>query len=272
MAVLLLPNTNAMIRAIAIAVLVLFGGHAWAQGVSFPSVAVATSQAGPEVKGWISRPPGDGPFPAIILAHSCAGVGRHTDGWAKLLVGWGYLVLVLDSFNPRGTKAVCTTPGVVTPNMRVADIAGALDYLATRPDVVKGKVGIIGHSHGGSTVIRSAQSSFALAKRGLVAGVAYYPGCNPQFDAGIDIPVLLLAGDKDDWTPSDRCRKLVGSLARGDLVEAVYYPEAYHSFDAKAVDRTVSGAGGKPHRLVYDSVAAPDAEARTRAFLAKYLH
>ncbi len=171
-----------MIRAIAIAVLLLFGGHAWAQSVSFPSVTVGTSQAGPEVSGWISKPPGDGPFPAIILAHSCAGTGRHTDGWAKLLVSWGYLVLAPDSFNPRGTKAVCTTPNVVTPNMRVADIAGALDYLATRPDVVKGKIGIIGHSHGGSTVIRSAQSSFALDKRGLAAGVAYYPGCNPQFD------------------------------------------------------------------------------------------
>ena len=155
--------------------------------------------------------------------------------------------------------------------MRVADIAGALDYLATRPDVVKGKVGIIGHSHGGSTVIRSAQASFALNKRGLAAGVAYYPGCNSQFDTGIDIPVLLLAGDNDDWTPADRCRRLVGSLARGDLVEAIYYPEAYHSFDAKVADRIVLGVGGKPHRLVYDAVAAPDAEARTRAFLAKYL-
>jgi dienelactone hydrolase len=62
---------------------------------------------------------------------------------------------------------------VVTPNMRVADIAGALDYLATRPDVVKGRIGIIGHSHGGSTVIRSAQKNFGLAQRGLAAGVAY---------------------------------------------------------------------------------------------------
>ena len=60
-------------------------------------------------------------------------------------------------------------------------------------------------------------------------------------------------------------------FARGDLVEAIYYPEAYHSFDAKVADRIVSGVGGKPHRLVYDAVAAPDAEARTRAFLAKYL-
>ena len=260
-----------MKRLLSILLIVLFSTPGWGQSVRFPSVGIGSSQAGPEVKGWIYKPSGDGPFPAIILAHSCAGANAHTDRWGRLLVNWGYLVLTPDSFGPRGTKAVCTTPGVVTPNMRVADIAGALDYLATRPDVVKGKVGIIGHSHGGSTVIRSAQKSFGLAQRGLAAGVAYYPGCNPKFDGGIDIPVLLLAGDKDDWTPADRCRSLVSGLRRGDLVEAIYYPNAYHSFDSKAADRNVPGAGGKQHHLAYDTVAAPDAEARTKAFFAKYL-
>lgn len=260
-----------MIRLLVVVLLVALGAPAWAQSVSFPSVTVGASPAGPEVKGWVYKPPGNGPFPAIILAHSCAGANSHTDRWGKLLVSWGYLVLAPDSFGSRGTKAVCTTPNVVTPNMRVADIAGALDYLATRPDVVKGKVGIIGHSHGGSTVIRSAQKNFGLAQRGLAAGVAYYPGCNPQLDGGIDIRVLLLAGDKDDWTSADRCRSLVSGLRRGDLVEAIYYPNAYHSFDSKAADRTVPGAAGKQHHLAYDTVAAPDAEARTKAFFAKYL-
>ena len=260
-----------MIRALVIVLLVALGTPALAQSVSFPSVTVGSSPAGPEVKGWIYRPSGDGPFLAIILAHSCAGTNPHTDSWGKRLVSWGYLVLAPDSFGRRGTKAVCTTRNVVTPNMRVADIAGALDYLATRPDVVKGEVGIIGHSHGGSTVIRSAQNNFGLAQRGLAAGVAYYPGCNPQFDGGIDIPVLLLAGEKDDWTPADRCRTLVSGLSRGSLVDAVYYPNAYHSFDSKVADRNVPGAAGKQHHLAYDAVAAPDAEARTKAFFAKYL-
>lgn len=260
-----------MIRVFVFVLAVLIGGPGWGQSVSFPSVTVGSSQAGPEVKGWVYKPAGNGPFPAIVLVHSCAGTNTHTDAWGKRLVSWGYLVLAPDSFGPRGTKAVCTTPNVVTPNMRVADIAGALDYLATRPDVVQGRIGIIGHSHGGSTVIRSAQKNFGLMQRGLAAGVAYYPGCNPKFDGGIDIPVLLLAGDKDDWTPADRCRSLVSGLLRSDLVEAVYYPNAYHSFDSKAADRTVPGAAGKQHHLAYDTVAAPDAEARTRAFFAKYL-
>ena len=255
-----------MIRLLAIAFLVLFAGGASAQSVGFPSIAVGSSAAGPEVKGWVYKPSGPGPFRAIVLAHSCAGTNTHTDIWGKLLVSWGYLVLAPDSFGPRGTKAVCTTPGVVTPNMRISDIAGALDHLAARTDIVQGKIGLIGHSHGGSTVIRAAQKSFGLAQRGLAGGVAYYPGCNPQLDTGIDVPVLLLAGDKDDWTSAERCRRMVSGLDRASLVEAVYYPNAYHSFDAKAVDRTVPGSGGKMHRLAYDPVAAPDAEARTKAF------
>lgn len=260
-----------MIRIAAIALLLFGFGGASAQTVSFPSVATGSSAAGPEVKGWIYKASGTGPFPAIILAHSCAGTNAHTDVWGKLLSGWGYLVLAPDSFGPRGEKAVCTKPGAVTPNMRVADIAGALDFLATHPDVAKGRVGIIGHSHGGSTTIRSLQKNFELGKRGLRGGVAYYPGCSPQFDEAVDLPMLLLAGDKDDWTPSERCRLLQNALSRRDLVEAVYYPNAYHSFDAKAPDRTVPGSGGKSHKLSYDTEAAPDSEARTKAFFEKLL-
>jgi dienelactone hydrolase len=135
--------------------------------------------------------------------------------------------------------------------------------------VIRGRSGIIGHSHGGSTAMRSLQRPFDLRSRGLRGGVAYYPGCAPAFNAAVDLPLLILIGDKDDWTPADACRRLKPD--RPDLVEIVYYPNAFHSFDAQARDRTVPGAQGKTHRLAYDPVAAPDAEARTRAFFDKLL-
>jgi dienelactone hydrolase len=206
-----------MVRAL-ILVLCLASASVQAQPISVASVGVGNVAAGPEIKAWVYKPSDAGPFPAIVLAHSCAGITEHTHGWARRIAGWGYLVLEFDSFNPRGEKAVCTKPGTITPNMRVADVAGALDHLATRPEIVQGRIGLIGHSHGGSVAIRSSQGRFNLAARGLRCAVAYYPGCNPAFDLGVALPLLILTGDKDDWTPADRCRKVVAGAAQPDLI------------------------------------------------------
>lgn len=260
-----------MHRLLAIAFLVLFCGSAAAQTVRFPSVAVGNSAAGPEISGWMYKPSGAGPFPGIVLAHTCAGVSQHTDSWGRLLASWGYVVVAPDSFGPRGEKSVCGRGNVVNGNMRVADVAGAIDFLNAQPFVRRGDIGLVGHSHGGWTTVRAVQRSYDLAARGLRAAVAYYPSCAQRFDRDVALPLLILIGDKDDWTAADDCRKLQAGFTRPDLVEAVYYPNAYHSFDSKAADRTITVANGKSHRLAYDAVAGPDAEARTRAFFAKYL-
>ena len=211
-----------MMRFLAIVFIVLFAGGASAQSVRFPSVAAGTSAAGPEITGWVYKPSGAGPFPAIILAHTCAGVNAHTETWGKLLASWGYLTLAPDSFGPRGQKQVCTNGSIVTGGMRVADIAGALKFLAARPDVQQGHIGMIGHSHGGWTVMRSVQKSYGLAALGLKAAVAYYPSCAPQVDRDVDVPLLILIGDKDDWTPAERCRQLqAAGFNRPDLVQEI---------------------------------------------------
>ena len=261
-----------MRRALAILLLVLVAGVARAETVRFPSVAVGTVAAGPELSGWLYRPKGEGPFPAIVLAHPCNGVSAHTHTWGNLLASWGYVVLAPDSFGPRGEKSVCGRGQAVTGQMRVADVAGALDYLNAQPFVRKNDIGLIGHSHGGWTTMRAVQGNFGLAQRGLRAAVAYYPSCSARFDRNVSVPLLILIGDKDDWTPAENCRRLqAAGFAHPELVEAVYYPSAYHSFDAFAGDRTITVADGKSHHLVYDAVAARDAEARTKAFFDKHL-
>jgi dienelactone hydrolase len=261
-----------MMRTIAIVLMLLFAGGASAQSVRFPSVAVGGSAAGPEISGWMYKPSGAGPFPGIVLAHPCSGVSPHTEVWGKLLASWGYVVVAPDSFGPRGEKSVCGRGNVVNGNMRVADVAGAIDFLNAQPFVRKGDIGLIGHSHGGWTTVRAVQGNYGLAARGLKAAVAYYPSCVPSLDRDVAVPLLILIGDKDDWTPAERCRQLQASgFTRPGLVDIVYYPNAYHSFDSKAADRTITVADGKSHRLAYDPFAGPDAEARTKAFFAKYL-
>ena len=237
-----------------------------AENVRFPSVAVGNSPAGPELTGNIYRPTGR-PFPAIVLAHPCNGVSRRTDLWGKLISGWGYVVLAPDSFGPRGVTQVCTNGTIVSGTARVADIAGAMDYLNAQPFVRRGDIGLIGHSHGGWTTMRAVQKYFGLAGRGLKAAVAYYPACWAAFDTDVAVPLLILIGDKDDWTLADNCRRLqAAGFTHPELVQMVYYPDAYHSFDSKLQARSAYG-----HHLAYDPVAAPDAEARTKAFFDKLL-
>jgi dienelactone hydrolase len=259
-------------RLVVAMLLLVLPVEATAETVRFPSVAVGTSPAGREITGEIYRPSGAGPFPAIVLAHPCNGVGRHTETWGKLISSWGYVVLAPDSFGPRGEKNVCGRGNVINGNARVADIAGALDYLNAQPFVQRGNIGLIGHSHGGWTVMRAVQKGYGLVGHGLKGAVAYYPFCQPQFDRDVAVPLLILIGDKDDWTPAESCRKLqAAGFAQPGFVEAIYYPTAYHSFDSPAPYRIVTVADGKSHHLEYDPVAAPDAEARTKAFFDKLL-
>jgi dienelactone hydrolase len=259
-------------RWLAAILLLVLPVEALAEMVRFASVAVGTAPAGPQITGWLHRPSGAGPWPAIVLAHPCNGVTAHTEFWGALIASWGYVVLAPDSFGPRGEKSVCGRGILINGNMRVADVAGAIDYLNAQPFVQRGNIGLIGHSHGGWTVMRAVQASYGLAARGLKGAVAYYPACQPGLDREVAVPLLILIGAKDDWTPAGNCQRLqAAGFTRPDLVQLVVYPNAYHSFDAKAADRTITVADGKSHRLGYDPTAAPDAEARTRAFFDKLL-
>jgi len=52
--------------------------------------------------GYLAKPAGEEPRAAIVLLHTCAGLSKHEEMWSKRLVSWGYVVLSVDSFSPRG--------------------------------------------------------------------------------------------------------------------------------------------------------------------------
>jgi dienelactone hydrolase len=266
-----------MIWSIATLTLCLLSSVARAQSgdfptaVHFPSVSVGGVSAGPVIPGWVFRPAGPGPFPAVVLEHTCAGYIVDVNDWGWLLAKWGYLALAPDSFTPRREFSICADLNVVSLDARVADIAGALDYLATRPDVVPARFGLIGHSHGGSATVRAVQEEYDLTKRGLRGGVAYYPGCSAKRDRNVALPLLVLIGQQDDWMLPEWCRGLQqAGFKRPELVEIVYYPGAYHAFDGHA-EQKVRGENRELHQLRHDPAAARDAEERTKVFFSRLL-
>jgi dienelactone hydrolase len=238
---------------IAVALSAALGGRwAWAEeSVSFPSRDGDLTGGSPTMlTGVLYRPPGDGPFAAIVLMHGCGGLreksgrlsSRHAD-WAQRFHSLGYVVLHVDSFTPRGVQELCTVKDrpVQPGRERVRDAYGALLYLQSLPFVLADRVGLMGWSHGGSTVVatvaeRASGRPPALDKGDFRAAVAFYPGCRTQLRSRTwttRIPLEILHGEKDDWTPIEPCRALVERVrTAGAPVELVTYPNAFHGFDA----------------------------------------
>ena len=251
-------------------------------------ISIATAEAGTGPQFLLSKPDGDGPFPAVVLTHGCGGTERNTQHrtvWrglvqhAKLLNRNGYATLIIDSFHKRRITDGCQKPLSYYP-VQIRDAHAAFDRLATKPYVVRDRIGYVGQSLGGGTALRLAQGgyvSFRTRKgRGTFAAlVAYYPWCEPDWAHALVRPVLILIGGKDNWTPADRCKNLHEIAKRASnkpVVELKVYPRAHHSFDLPMDGPYfVEGDGGKMHTVQGDAGARNDSQRRMIAFFDKYL-
>src|SRR5262245_39906496 len=92
-------------------------------------VELETPLASPHpLLGYLRRPNGPGPWPAVVLLHSCNGDWRRIDErWGKRIASWGYVTLSVDSFGPRGIKTSCRDSRSTD---FISDASHALNYLA----------------------------------------------------------------------------------------------------------------------------------------------
>lgn len=299
------------IRTLLAAALLLDAGSA-----SAAETAVEISSLGTSVQlpATVLTPEGPGPFPAVVIMHDCSGLGPRSSGaprrWAEELLSQGYVVLMADSFSPRGlSNGVCTEAPersrTANHYVRIGDAYGALAYLRTLPSVDGRRIGIMGGSHGGSSTLAGmvdpgdARTAQALAKRdGFAAGIALYPSCGQRFGswtvtrengnrgpvtgyAGVYKPIaplLILAGELDDWTPAEPCMRLAETArAQGFPVEIKVYPGAHHSFDNDSrvffnPNRNNGYAPtGKGATTGGQAEAWADAKLQVRAFFARHL-
>lgn len=303
--------TMSAIKALLVTALLLGAGTALA---AERAVEISPTGASDRFPAILLTPEGAGPFPAVVIMHDCSGLGPRSSGaprrWGEELAAQGYVVIIADSFSPRGLpNGVCAEAPerLRTANhyVRVADAYGALDFLRTLPIVDGKRVGIMGGSHGGSSTLASmvdpgdARTSQALAKRdGFAAGIALYPSCGQRFGtwsvtrengnrgpvtgyAGVYKPIaplLILAGEVDDWTPAEPCvRMAAAARAQGLPLEIKVYPGAHHAFDS--ANRVVFNPNrnngysdtGKGATTGGQAEAWADAKLQVRAFFARHL-
>ena len=91
---------------------------------------------------------GRGPFPAVVILHSCGGFTSHvTNDWPSYLTGLDYVVLSVNTFGSRGYVR-CPNPYHFDRATFVKDAYGALDYLAAQPFVDGNRIAVMGFSLG----------------------------------------------------------------------------------------------------------------------------
>ncbi|MEW5850229.1 MAG: alpha/beta hydrolase [Myxococcota bacterium] len=204
--------------------------------VSFPSAD------GTRLSGWFLPAVGE-PRGTVVHAHgNAANISNHFHG-VVFLPPARFNVLVFDYRGFGRSEGAPTRAGCV------ADVNAALDYVRTRPDVARGKVGLFGQSLGGalSIVVGAARTDVAAvaaeaaftSHRELAREVLRLSPLAPLAGplsrlltseyAPLEVvdrisprPLLLLHGDRDALIPLSMSREL---LARAGEPKALHVVE-----------------------------------------------
>jgi carboxymethylenebutenolidase len=127
---------------------------------------------GDRINAYLARPLGDGPFPAMVLAHHMPGWDLIYREFTHKFAHHGYVTISPNLYfraghgTPEDVAAKVRAEGGVSDDSAVGDLAGAMKYVRALP-FVNGKVGIFGTCSGG-------RHAFLAACR------------MPGFDAAID--------------------------------------------------------------------------------------
>lgn len=247
-----------------------------------------------KVDGYLSKPDGDGPFPAVVLMHGCQGVSPQLHRWARWFVERGYVALVVDSFGSRGIPGDCKPESggkeELPTTTRFDDAGGGLRHLMAEPYVRPDRIGVIGFSQGGvysmaaingPSLDRARRRGIHLPTLGFRAAVGVYPGgCFSLLDERVTRPLLVLIGGADDWTRADTCGEMVEKMkAKKADATIVVYPGAYHYFDIEEQKQEYLpkvGNRNKPNgccgaTVGYHVEAAADARRQVEAFFGRHL-
>ena len=228
----------AFIGALVVAGIIVFDSVFPAQRVTDLTNVTYAGPDGARLHGYLARPAGNGPHPAVLLIHEFYGLNRDIIKKADLLASQGYVVLAADSYRGQTTalipRAIFLT--VTTPQDRIAsDLDAAFRYLSTVQGVDALHVGAVGFCFGGTQVMKLGTRTDDLA-----AAVIFY-GSGPITDpAALGVmgkrgPVLGIYGERDQSIPLAEVRGFELALpARGVPHRVTVYPGVGHAFVTSA--------------------------------------
>lgn len=212
------------------------------------NTVIPGANGGPDVRAYVAKPAGEGPFPAVIMIHEFFGLNESITGKADLLAQEGYLVVAPDTFRgsttawiPRAIYQVITTK----PESINADLDSVYAWLESQPDVEKDRVGVAGFCYGGR-----ASLTYSLHNSGLAATVVFYgsPVTDATVLANLPGPVLGIFGGADQSIP---------------LAEVTAFEKG---LEAAGIEHQVTVYDGQPHAFVQDAAGIKAGGAQAEAW------
>ena len=201
---------------------------------------------GPDVRAYVARPQGEGPFPTVIMIHEFYGLRESIIGKADLLAQEGYLVIAPDTFRgastswiPRAIYQVITT----RPEDVNADLDSIYAWLETQSDVDPNRIAIAGFCYGGRTSL-----AYSLHNNKLAATVVFYgsPETDPAVLKNLPGPLLGIFGDADQSIPVEEVEAFDKALDEAGVTHTVsIYEDQPHAFVEDVAGIQAGGAQGQ---------------------------
>lgn len=210
------------------------------------------------VRGYLVKPAGEGPFPAVLVVHENRGLNPYIEDVARRVAKAGFMALA-----PDGLTSVGGYPGnddkgrelqrTVDGEKLMNDFFAGFEHLLAREDST-GKVGCVGFCYGGGVC-----NALAVAYPELAASVPFYGRQAAAEDAAkIEAPLLLHYAELDERINAGWPDYEAALTAAGKTYTAHIYPGVNHGFHNDTTPR-------------YDEAAAELAWERTVAFFDEHL-
>ena len=228
---------------------------------------------GDEIRGYAAWLESSEALPGIVLIPDVRGIYEHYRDVTRRFAAEGFFTFAIDLYSREGEPELPDLDAVFRwirnlPDARVlAALGGAVDFVASRPEVGGRRVGITGFCMGGQYALMSACTVKKLSACVSWYGMLRYaendelkPASPLQLAPQLCCPYLGLFGAEDGLIPRDDVKELRKILKRErKSFEIISYPEAGHAFFNDS----------RPD--AYRPEASADAWARTLAFFRRHL-
>lgn len=190
------------------------------------------------MRGYLVKPKGDGPFPAVVVIHENRGLNPYIEDVARRLAVAGFLALAPDGLFPAGGYPGNDEDGKILQasldqNKLFNDLLNSARYLKRHP-LSTGKLGATGFCFGGGVVNQLA----VVMGTDLQAGVPFYGKAADSADIpAIQAPMLIHFADNDPRINAMKPGFEEGLTTNNKTFEMFQYPGTQHGFHNNSTPR-----------------------------------